>query len=90
LTFTVLERKVRVKLRDWHPEGTAVLSREGFSKGLIYDVFGFTIIQCGDTALLCYVLLDDKNTLALKSTRMFEEVPLFPDLSSPSTKTRSE
>jgi hypothetical protein len=89
LTLTILERKVRVKLRDWQPEGTSVLSKEGFSKGLIYDVFGFTIIQYGDTALLCYVLLDDKNTLTLKSTRMFEEVTLFPDLSSP-IKKRSE
>jgi hypothetical protein len=88
--FTVLERKVRVKLRDWQPEGTAVLSKEGFSKGLIYEALGITIVPCGDTALLCYVLLDDKNTLALKSTWMFEEIPLFPDISSQSTKTRSE
>ena len=90
MTSTILERKVRVKLRDWRPEGTSVLSREGFSKGLIYEALCITIVPFGGTALLCYVLLDDKNTLALKSTRMFEEVPLFPDLSSPSTKTRSE
>ena len=89
MTFTILERKARVKLRDWQPEGASVLSKEGFSKGLIYDVFGFTIIQYGDTVLLCYVLLDDRNTLTLKSTRMFEEVPLFPDLSS-SVKKRNE
>jgi hypothetical protein len=89
LTFSIRERRVTVKLRNWQPEGTAVLSQEGFSKGLTYDVYGFTIIQYGDVALLCYVLLDDKNTLALKSTRMFEEVPLFPDLSSP-VKKRSE